>query len=791
MDGPKTSITKVGYGIRLDSITKSELTSIKKDLTVQPEVYTDYQKDNAHFPVYRISETKVYVPKYYGIERYGETSDKLKDGKDAILDFRGELKPHQYEFCSKLLDEIRTKGSCIGSSQTGSGKCHAYNTKIMLHNGRFKYVQNIEVGDVLMGDDSTGRKVLSLGNGVDTLYTINPCKFREFSVNGDHILCLYDTTKKKVVEISVTDYISLGKKKKNSLYLYSLPIEYNIQHLHFDPYILGFWFGMGSPEIPQFHTKSMNILRSLSSRLSKYDMGIVDFDYVFDSVYEIVSLTPGKSFGEKMKLYGFCNLDRIPSVYLHNTRKNRLLLLAGLLDANCINNIEPDKYSFVTNYPTIAGDVSRLVRSLGYYVKVDVTDGNYRVIFYGIDISYIPCRNVNIKINNNIESYQLHKPYVLSSFTVTKNDIGSYYGFEIDGNGRYYMANHVITHNTTMALWLASELKKRTLIVVHKNFLLEQWVERIKQFLPNSSIGIIRQDQLDIDKDIVIGSIQTMLSRKYEHSVFEDIHFTIYDEVHHLGAKNFSKVLFMLGTKYNLGLSATPERSDGLTRVIRWFLGDIIVNNIYSNVEKPVIRIVSGEYSSDIRPKYNVREKLNTQDLINQLVNDPRRNELIIDTIEDLNKENRKVLVLSARRGHCEYLCSKLKEKKLSCGLYLGGMKTKDLEDSDTQDIIIATYSMVSEGYDNPALDTLVMATGITSVQQSIGRIIRRKNMFTPLVVDIVDMKYFKNQAYSRRRYYRKNGYEIINNYEDNESECNDEEDNSEVVKFEYTSPFG
>jgi len=316
---------------------------------------------------------------------------------------------------------------------------------------------------------------------------------------------------------------------------------------------------------------------------------------------------------------------------------------------------------------------------------------------------------------------------------------------------------------TAMALWLLSQLKKRTLIVVHKQFLLDQWIERIKQFLPNASIGIIKQDKFDIDKDIIIGMIQTMVKRNYEDDAFKSVHLTIFDEVHHCSAQGFSNIFFKIGSKMTLGLSANVKRTDGLTKVIEWFLGSIIRNEILSEIEKPTIKFIEAEYSTDITPKFNFKGNLNAPNMVNQLVLDPARNQLIVNEIISLNKLGRKLLVLSGRRAHCEFLaeCILDIDENLVVGLYLGGMKNEDLDTSNKADIIFATYSMASEAYDNPELDTLIMATGMGSVQQSVGRILRKKNKFNPLVVDFTDIEYFGSQARRRKQFYKKSGYKF------------------------------
>jgi superfamily II DNA or RNA helicase len=119
---------------------------------------------------------------------------------------------------------------------------------------------------------------------------------------------------------------------------------------------------------------------------------------------------------------------------------------------------------------------------------------------------------------------------------------------------------------TAMALAFAGHLKFKTLIVVHKEFLANQWRDRIKTFCPGATIGRIQQDVFDVEKDFVIAMIQTMCMR--ELGSLSQFGFLIVDEAHHIGAAAFSQAMLKLCPKYTLGLTATPERKDGLTRVL-------------------------------------------------------------------------------------------------------------------------------------------------------------------------------------------------------------------------------
>ncbi len=306
---------------------------------------------------------------------------------------------------------------------------------------------------------------------------------------------------------------------------------------------------------------------------------------------------------------------------------------------------------------------------------------------------------------------------------------------------------------TICALWLLTQLKVRTLIIVHKEFLADQWEKKIKQFITGVSVGYVKQDTCELDRDIVICMVQTLISRKYTNDKFKSFNFTIYDEVHHFAANTFSSAIYTCGSEYSLGLSATPTRKDGLTKILEWSLGKIITNVMNSDIENPTVVFIEAEYEKEIVPKYNFKGQLNNADLINKLVLDERRNNIIINSFKNL--KDRKILVLSDRRGHCIKLCEMTKEFEKNVGIYLGGMDIEELEKSNKARIIFATYQSVCEGYDNPELDTLVMATGRGDVVQSVGRILRRRNKLNPLIIDITDKDFFMGQYRKRFSFYK------------------------------------
>jgi superfamily II DNA or RNA helicase len=318
---------------------------------------------------------------------------------------------------------------------------------------------------------------------------------------------------------------------------------------------------------------------------------------------------------------------------------------------------------------------------------------------------------------------------------------------------------------TTCALYILSHFKVKTLIIVHKEFLMNQWIERIHQFLPSASIGIIQQNKIDTKKDIVIAMLQSLSMKEYTSDTFKGFGFTIIDETHHVCSKVFSRALFSYTSKMILGLSATPNRKDGLTRVLHWFIGDIIFQagrENEKNVEIVSTYLTYPLYSSE--PPLNVLGKVNLPEIINQIVVIPERNAKIIELIKDSLQEQRKIIVLSDRRKHCETLLESLVSQNISAGLYMGGMHQSVLKENESCDVILATYSLAHEGLDIPSLNTLIFATPKTDIVQSAGRILREtgNKSHYPKIYDLIDTYGpLPNQYKKRLQYYKKAGFNI------------------------------
>lgn len=365
---------------------------------------------------------------------------------------------------------------------------------------------------------------------------------------------------------------------------------------------------------------------------------------------------------------------------------------------------------------------------------------------------------------------------------------------------------------TVVGIHTMCDVKLKTIIVVHKEFLVEQWRERIEAFVPSAKVGIIRQNKVDIeDKDVVIAMLQTLISKDYPASTFFDFGLAIFDEVHHLSAPVFSKALFKVCPPLILGLSATPKRKDGLSWVLEHYIGPVffqVHRKHESHVEVKRIDYAppadKTKYTDDL-PRLPNGKHFDYNGVTNLLVGDTDRNRMIVDLIvSSLRSEpSRNFLLLTDRRGHCELLYDLLFQAKskrnidVRPGIYYGGMKTKDLKNAADSNVILATYSFANEGLDIEKLNSIVLATPKGDVVQAVGRILRdgagkKKDADAPVpcVYDIVDAhRYFETKFAQRKVFYKKSGFNLLQKEATVASQCddlNDSQDREESKAFAF-----
>jgi superfamily II DNA or RNA helicase len=794
---------KKGYTIPKEVLGAEELEFLQTELFLKPFVpgggYGVPSGEDAAFPVYRENEKKVYLPRFYGIERYGlPTVSEIDPGLDIQVPFVKPLRDYQEKIVNIYIDAVTKTPDGRGSGGilqvfTGAGKCLGKDTPILMYDGTIKLVQDIKVGEQIMGDDSTPRNVLSLARGRETMYKVQPKRGEGYIVNKSHILSLkYNTklskTKRKndILDISVSDYLNLPKSYtsistgRTLLSGYRVPVTFEEKPLEIDPYLFGYWLG----DQTRISTQEPPVIKYIVDSF-KY---IVDcFKYIVDCFktkhpslylrytgyqydYRINSIDPNASNENNIllnfiKKYNLIKNKRIPHHYLCNSRENQMALLAGLIDSDGYYD-ERNFYKIIQKNEKLIDDIVYLCRSLGFYAhkrKITKTGIYFMTNIGGAGLDEIPVLCPHKKCEKRIATQDVLK----YSFELQKLEVDDYYGFEIDGNRRFLLGDFTVTHNTVMALKIAADLGKKTMILVHKEFLMNQWIERIEEYMPSARVGKIQAQVLDIEnKDIVIAMIQTMYNRTFPAEVHSQFGLTIIDEVHRIGSEEFSKTLLRCITPYMLGISATVERKDKLTKLLYMFIGKMLYSSERKQDDPVCVRGIEfisndtafNETETDFRgkPKYST--------MIGKLCEFGPRKDFVVRVLQDLIEEHpeKQIMVLVHNRSLLTYLHDAIVHRGFATtGFYVGGMKPAALKETESRQIVLATYAMAAEALDIKTLSTLVMATPKTDITQSVGRILRMKHE-NPIIVDIVDShELFQNQWKQRKRYYKKCNYRI------------------------------
>ena len=323
---------------------------------------------------------------------------------------------------------------------------------------------------------------------------------------------------------------------------------------------------------------------------------------------------------------------------------------------------------------------------------------------------------------------------------------------------------------TVCALYIASRLRVPTLVVVHNTFLRDQWIERVKAFLPNARIGRVQADVCDVEnKDVVIVMLQTLSMKELNVDVFKPIGLVVVDECHHIASEVFVQALPKVTSRHMLGLSATPDRKDRLMFAIHWFLGPLLYKSDTGDSVDTAVSVEVYEYQND-DPEFNEivmssQGMVSVPIMVNKLTACEDRTRWLCRILEDISEGGRQILVLSDRVQHCQDILAGLPEDLRETACILGTAVKAEVraEYCKTKAILIATYSMCKEGFDVATLNTLMMATPRPDIDQIVGRILRVEKtgrVVHPLIVDIVDPQ-FRRQFGQRNSLYKKRQYRI------------------------------
>ena len=458
-------------------------------------------------------------------------------------------------------------------------------------------------------------------------------------------------------------------------------------------------------------------------------------------------------------------VKRLPDSHVFNSRDVRVQLIAGLLDG------ADQGHELMVAGDYLKDQILWVARSVGIAATATEKDEVWVINLWG-GLHYL-----NPSITDTKESPEDH---LLSEFSVRYVRDGWVYGFELDQDHLYLLHDFTVTHNTACTMDIIAKVGKKTIVVVTKEDIRDQWIDAAKKFLglEDKDIGVIQGDRFQVaGKKLVIAMIQSLAKEdRYPPHELREFGLMVLDEVHRVGADYFSQCCFRVPAALRLGLSATPERKDGRDEVIHAHIG---VVKVRSEAAPLTPRIIVRRSPWKV-PMTNVRQPDGSYrvgpvphspgkcgHVINMIANHHPRNELIAKFVGAAYKKGRAIIVQSDRKEHLETLALLIQRQGVPAsdiGYYVGGMSQAQREKSKVKPVILSSYQMTAEATDIPWLDTLVMATPKSDVRQIVGRILRPyEGKQDPVVFDLVDDSSSVFQGYwnARMRWYRSIGAKV------------------------------
>ena len=355
----------------------------------------------------------------------------------------------------------------------GPTGCHAPGQKVIMSDGTLKKVEDIRIGDSLMGPDSSPRTVIELHIGADNMLTVTPIKAgNPFTVNAGHTLSLQrtnDETHKAyaIDNITIKNYVLRSKTFKHIYKLYRTGVEFSEKHLLIPPYILGLWLGDGSSSGTSLTTADKEIESVWTNYATTLDLSVrchtkpsnAASDFTISSGPKGLMHCPlngrfkntgANTFLTELRHYSLLGNKHIPQDYLSSNRQQRLELLAGLIDTD--GSLSNNLFEYSSVSVKLADGVAFLARSLGFAVSHKVSKkscqtgavGIYQRLTIGGNLEVVPTLLPRKKA-----SIRRQKKCVLrSGFSLTKAGYGNYFGFTLTGDGLYLLDDFTVTHNS-------------------------------------------------------------------------------------------------------------------------------------------------------------------------------------------------------------------------------------------------------------------------------------------------------------------------------------------------------
>jgi intein/homing endonuclease len=559
--------------INIDQFDDEQLASIEKELTL-PLKNTGMQQKFVY--PFNLINKMVYLPFSYATTEW-DIQRPLRNSFSSIsTKFDGKLRDEQVKVKNEAISSLNKSGSTLMSMYCGFGKCLGYDTPVLCFDGSIKKVQNITTEDKLMGDDNMPRNVLSLSRGKEKMYCVDMLYGDSFTANQSHILSLYAVYHHKIfqnkgesqfntmhfdteimdykcnsfankyeanlflntmdydpiINISIENFLKLPQNSRDNLMAYRVSINFEYRDINIDPYFIGIWLGIGNEKTGELKTDNLMLMQYITERIALKDIELLEIRDVENIDGEIKRQTyvrmanDSSQINRSMNQYGLLREKKIPTDYLVNSKNVRLSVLAGLIDS-CGKHDKNMHYITVKSL-RLCDDILYLTRSLGFNSVWYDTLRNEEIYYIVVVITTTgPKIPVLFKKNHSHHKIVEDDPTVMK-FTIIPINDEDYYGFEIDGNRRFLLGDFTVTHNTITSINLACTIGLKTMIVMNRIVLMNQWEKSIKSVCPNAIVQKINVKEKRKDADFYI--VNAINIPKMEDEWFSDIGTAIIDE---------------------------------------------------------------------------------------------------------------------------------------------------------------------------------------------------------------------------------------------------------------------
>jgi len=804
-----------GYTIKKENLEREEQLALRKDLMVKPFVPKSSMVKAEAFAIYRESNKKFYIPRYYGIETYGKPEMNKIDNYERIdLTFNGELREHQNPTVNKFVKHAIKKGGGLLELYTGYGKTVCAlkiiaelkaKTIIVVHK-EFLLRQWVERIEQFLPGAKVGRlqgPIVDIEGKDIVIAMLQSLSMKDYDIKlfKSFGLTIVDEcfpykqhihTDKGAVRIG-----SLYEKWENKEELPKI-LSFNRETKQFEYKKMTYAWRKEREDLIKINlskrvincTPEHKILTTKgyveANKLNEGDLIISKYDE--NHINNIIS--PALNEDQLQVVYGSYLGDGNVDI----TKKNRYRLriihckkqkeycewkanMFGIAELKYIEKngySQKPAYNFQTKIFDLEDEVPKDTKNVPDWL-LDKLDERGIAIWYMDDGSINKHKLKDGSISNYISIHSNNFDYEIQEKFVKKF---AQYGIDCTiskTKGKYYYLRFN-KENTLKLLQLISpyiQASMRYKIDVRKeNY---EWDSKFLDYglLKVTSKSYFKNKGANRCKKPYVYDIEVednhnfVLGTKTGGKQKDFIDGPVVSNCHHISAEVFSRVLFKVVTPYALGLSATMKRKDGLTKVLKMFLGEVVYKKERKGEDNVLVKAVNYYLDDDefLEISLNYRQQVNYTAMMKKLCELNHRREFILKVLEDLvekGEEDTQIMVLGHYKTILTYIYEAIKHRGIATvGYYIGGMNEVELKKSEGKKIIIATYAMAEEGLDIKTLTTLVMATPKSDVTQAVGRILRKKRDES-LVIDIVDPHIiFQKQYMKRKRFYKKQNFQL------------------------------